>query len=251
MKRYLAKNILRYRPQGLSLKGFTLIEMLIALSIGAAIALLAYQALSGAINIEERVTEQSKSLEGISLTWQLLGDDLHHAVPRTWSPSLGSQQPSMVGALGDRQAQSSNIATGNDSYLLQLVRAGEINVFKQSRSNLVGVGYRLTIEEDENDEQPADDEGSGNLSLWRDYWRPIDSVEEPTISSRRVLDNIISVQFRYLPHTVDGTKDENWINGWPPPATATNSLPIAVEVDIELEDIGRVVRLFRLVEAES
>lgn len=249
MNVYCLSNQMACQHNRLKRTGFTLIEMLIALAMGAAIALLAYRALSGAINIEERVTEQAESLTGVNRVWQLLGDDLQHSVSRSWRDAFDKQQPAMQGLLGDRQAQSSAIATGNDSYLLQFVRTGQQNILNQARSNLTLVGYRLTLEENDTDDSEQQvDEDKGNLTLWRDYWRPIDSTEEPTISSRRVLDNIVSVQFRYLPQGVDSTKNENWIEGWPAPATAPSSLPLAVEVGIELNDLGKVVRLFRLVE---
>ena len=231
-------------------QGFTLIEMLVALAIGAGIALLAYQALSGALNIEERVREVTKKTNSINRVWQVIADDIQHAVARPWTDYLGGSQPAMSGALGDRLAQSSVLSSDNDSHLIRFVRSGEKNFFQQARSNLQLVAYRITEEDDENSDQ-NEDEDRGKLSLWRDYWRPIDSVEEPNIKSRRLLDGIKTIRFRYLSKNNDRVTDESWIEGWPESSEQNAELPIAIEVTIDLNDIGEVTRLFALIEAEG
>jgi len=224
-------------------KGFTLIEMLVALGIGAAISALAYQALSGTIRTEERVTEVTKEIEQIDRAWKFIGEDLRHAVARPWQNQLKQVQPALFGLLGDRQAQSSSISTGNDSYLLRFVRSGRHNLFDRSRSDLEIVAYRIALDDSSANVETNDD---GKIVLWRDYWSPIDSVNEPTIKSRRLLDNITTISFRYLAQNSSSTKDEAWVTGWPKASGAKEELPIAVEVTMELKSLGEVKRLFEL-----
>ncbi|ODS24580.1 type II secretion system protein GspJ [Candidatus Endobugula sertula] len=229
-----------------SKQGFTLIEMLVALAIGAGITLLAYQALSGALNIEERVREVTTRNNSINRVWQVIADDVQHAVARPWVDYLGGIQPPMFGVLGDRLAQSSVLSNGSDNHLIRFVRSGEKNFFGQTRSNLQLVAYRITEEETDNN-----NEDRGKLSLWRDYWRPIDSVEEPNIKSRRLLDGMKTIHFRYLSRNNDRVNDEAWIEGWPESSEQNSELPIAIEVTIDLNDIGEVTRLFALIEGEG
>ncbi len=234
-------------------RGFTLIEMLVALGIGAAISVMAYQALSGTIRTEERVTEVTKEIEQIDRAWKFIGEDLRHAVARPWLNQFKQPQPAMFGLLGDRQAQSSSISTGNDTYLLRFVRSGRHNLFDRPRSDLEIVAYRIALDDSSDDAENSFDGNSvdgnsaeGNIVLWRDYWSPIDSVSEPTIKSRRLLDNITTISFRYLAQNSSSTKDEAWITGWPKTSGASEELPLAVEVTMELKSLGEVKRLFEL-----
>ncbi len=223
--------------------GFTLIELLVALAVGAGIILLAQQALSGAINTEARVNQSMKSVNGMQRTWQLLGDDLLHAIPRQSVDQFGNTQAAMAGLLSDRLSQSSTLAVNDDSYLLRFVRGGDENFFELPRSDLYMVGYRLTVKEDTGF---TADESEGNIRLWRDHWRPIDSANEPNVKRRLLLDNIKTIQFRYLSGNSQTTEDQAWITGWPESVAQNDQLPIAVEVTIDVERIGEVKRIFLL-----
>lgn len=236
------------RRQGM--QGFTLIEVLVALASGAIIALLAYQALSGSIRIEERVNEVTEQTSHLQRVWQFLNDDLQHVVARPWSDYLGNAQPAMLGVLGDRQSQSSLLSIGEDSHLIRFVRSGDNNFFQQSRSNLQVVGYRIS-RDDENDESREANEEPANIRLWRDFWRPVDGSTEPTIKSRLLLDKIKRIQFRYLSADSEDANDQAWVTGWPESASQTAPLPIAIEVTIDVAGFGEIVRLFSLIDHEK
>ena len=220
--------------------GFTLIELLIAMSIGVTIVFLSYQALTAAMNIDERVTAVNQHTNDMSRVWQLIGDDLQHSVARSWTDQFSNAQPAMSGLLGDRLAQSNAISVDTDTYLLRFIRSGEKNFFNQARSNLQLVGYRIT----RSDDNDLSDDTS--VSLWRDHWRPIDSINEPTIKSRRLLDNINSIRFRYLPHDIESINDQAWLTGWPEGTSQNEQLPLAVEVTLDIANMGEITRLFLL-----
>lgn len=226
-------------------KGFTLIELLVAFVIGIGIALLAYQALSSAINIEQRVSTVTAQTNRLHRVWQLLNDDLQHAVARPWVDFLGNQQVAMLGVLGDRVSQSSDISLSDSSHLLRFVRSGENNFLGLPRSNLQLVGYRLVENESDNNEEKK------SLSLWRDYWRPIDSVTEPTVKSRLLLENVEAINFRYLPKESQTTESDAWVTGWPSSDEQNEQLPIAVEVTIDVAGMGEIMRLFSLVKTDE
>ncbi len=228
-------------------QGLTLIEVLIAITIGAAATLLAYQALSGAIRIEERVSEVSEQTKSLQRLWQFLNDDIQHVVARPRNDYLGNAQPALSGLLGDRQSQSSSASVGEDSHLLRFVRAGENNIFQQQRSNLQVVGYRII----QDDEIESDDNEPANIQLWRDYWRPVDGGQEPEIKSRLLLEKIKSIQFRYLSGESESVDDQAWVTGWPESATQNAQLPIAVEVTIDVDELGEIMRLFTVINDES
>lgn len=219
-----------------------------AISIGAGITLLAYQALSGAIRIDERVNQVTEQTGGLQRTWQFLNDDLQHAVARSRADHLGNSQPALLGLLGDRQSQSSSLSVGEDSHLIRFVRGGENNLFQQARSNLQVVGYRITIDDTLTSNDGDED---ANIQLWRDYWRPIDGATEPKVKTRLLLEQIKNIQFRYLSKETESTDDQAWVTGWPASEAQDDQLPIAVEVTIDVESLGEIIRLFSLVSHEA
>jgi general secretion pathway protein J len=234
-------------------KGFTLIELLVAFVIGTGISLLAYQALSGSINIEQRVKEVTDQTNQLHRVWQLVNDDLQHAVARPWNDYLGNQQAAMLGDLGDKLSEASNFSLRDDSHVLRVVRSGESNFFQLPRSNLQIVGYRLV--KNDKDHHAVDAQGDRqqqeSLSLWRDHWRPVDSATEPTIKSRLLLDNITAASFRYLPKDSQTVNDEAWVSAWPESQQNNDQLPIGVEMTLEILGMGKITRLFSLVKADE
>jgi type II secretion system protein J len=214
--------------------------MLIALAIGAGIAVMAYSALDGTIKADQRVSAVTKSIDEVDRVWQYLGRDLLFAVERTWFNNSGEQKSAMIGVFGDRLSQSDVTIANEDDYLLQFIRGNRENLLDQPRSNLYLVGYRLTQEE-----------GSELKTLWRDRWSPVDGSGEPNMQQRRLLDGIDSMSFRYLSPSFQSLENASWITGWPGGNNVSNGLPAAVEVTIESAVMGKVIRLFPLSVTDS
>jgi general secretion pathway protein J len=218
-------------------RGFTLLEMLIAMAIGASIAVIAYRALDGAILADEKVTAVVERVDEVDRVWQFMSNDLLYVVPRLWKNRNGSTKSAMIGVFGDRLSQSDVLVASEEDYLLQFVRGNRENLLSQTRSNLYMVGYRLTL-----------DEGSeGNQKiLWRDSWSPVDGSDEPKLQQRKLLSGINEMSFRYLPAAFTDLQDSNWLTGWPRGQVATNALPAAVEITIQTVALGKIVRIFSL-----
>lgn len=223
---------------GLALKqkGFTLIEMLIALAIGASIAAMTYQALDNAISADEKISKFSAQVDEIDRAWQYLGSDLSYAVERTWFNRSGEQKSAMLGVFGDRLSQSDVLIASEDDYLLQFVRGNRSNPKKQKRSSLYMVGYRVT----------QDDEGSDLKTLWRDTWSPVDGSGDGKVQRRRLLAGINTIKFSYLSRSFQNLGPESELTGWPGTSGVTPTLPAAVRVIIDSAGIGEVERFFSL-----
>ncbi len=219
--------------------GFTLVELLIAIAISAALMLLAYQAFSGAINVEGRVKQATENLNDLQRTWRYMQDDLFHTVPRPWIDQFDTVQPAMTGLLSDRQTLDSTLAVSTDSHLLRFVRSGAHNFFDQPQSDLQHIVYRLSKSESEVPDKFT-------ISVWRDYWRPIDSVSEPDIKSLKLLDDLQEIQFLYLSQSAQRVDDQSWLGGWPESDEQGDQLPIAVEVAITTDALGETKRIFLL-----
>lgn len=226
--------------------GFTLIEMLIAISIGAAITVMAFAAIRGARDANEKVLAVTQQIDEIDRVWQTMANDLLHAAPRPWYNRIGEKNNALIGAFGDRLSQSEAIIAGEEDYVLQFVRGNRQNLLNQPRSNLYMVGFRLTREE-----------GSEYRTLWRDSWSPVDSSDEPALQQRRLLDGIEEMAFAYLSTDFVNLNNESWSSGWPVNTGNTTSnrstttenpglLPAAVRVTVKLSSMGEVERIFAL-----
>lgn len=229
-----------------SQRGFTLIEMLIALAIGASVAVMSYQSLDSAIRADAKVSKVTAQVDEVDRAWQNISNDLLFAVERIWKDSGGENKSAMIGVFGDRLSQSDVLIASEDDYLLQFIRGNRSNLLNQPRSNLYLVGYRLTQDEETNAK-----------SLWRDSWSPVDGSGEPVMQQRRILDGIKEMSFRYLPSSFKSIEESAWSTGWPVSSglagagSLTKRLPAAVEVSIETFAIGKIVRRFALSVADE
>lgn len=215
--------------------GFTLLEMVIAMALSALVAAMAYQSFDGASRNAERTREVLDSVNRIDKAWQLIGQDMRNIVPL--NPQLPSTQV--------RFDAASQRTKGADTFQVIMVfaRRGWVNPLGRLRSDLQQVNYRVA-------------EGK----LWRDYLPernlPLENIDfERESLHQLLLDDVVDVQVRFLSEAyvknngksalegADYTK--SWEPTWPPiNGVGGNVMPIAVEISIELEGVGRSVRLF-------
>ena len=81
-----------------------------------------------------------------------------------------------------------------------------------------------------------------NGKLYRDYWTSTDRTQTLEPVSTELLSGVKSANFRYM------DQSRQWNEQWPPPGFiapggALNVRPIAVEINLELEDWGKIRRI--------
>lgn len=196
-------------------RGFTLLEVLVAMAIAVLVAALAYESFSVATDATERTAAAAKRLNHIDRALQLIETDLRHALSRGGKDALGLEMAAFSG--------------GGTDYLLRFVRGGWSNPLNQPRSELQRIAYRFDGD-----------------TLWRDYWFVVDDtgVEQP--QQLDILEDVKDVTLRFLPGGVTSLGSGQWQTLWPVRGGELNELPVAVEMTIELEDLGEITRLFAL-----
>lgn len=207
-------------------KGFTLIEVLLAIAITAVVTLMAYNGLSAAINVAESVEANSEQLADLQLSISVLERDIRHAVNRPIIDGFGDEQVAFAGS-------------ETDEYLLLLTRTGWTNYTQTRRAELQRVGY--LIEDDE---------------LWRESWLVLDRWDDDEYKQRVLLyKGIDEVNIAFL-KSIDSASvsssadiELEWLDDWPETA-GTNELPEAVEIELEIRDYGKLRRLIELSGAE-
>lgn len=196
---------------GLKARGFTLLEVLIAVAIFVIVGVLAMTGYNELMKQTDRVDEGAARTRAIQATMMRISQDFALLEPRAVRPALG-QDP--VPAL----------RAGGESGGIELTHSGWSNPAGVPRPTLQRVAYRLE-----------------DTELYRDYWPVLDRTQNVEPVSVVLLDRVKSVSVRYM-----GT-DHDWKDQWPPLGysgpTLRYALPIAVEITLELEDWGKVVRV--------
>jgi general secretion pathway protein J len=177
-------------------RGFTLLEVLIAIAIVALLAALGYRALSALTDSETKLTAEATRWRTLDLFFARLESDLREAMPRPARLS-DALAPAWLG---------SSDAMGNS--LLEFSRAGP-EFALEPHSAGQRLAYRLR--------------GSAiEVLYWGSYDRP--RGLDPTPYA--LLDSVTSFKLAYL------TRGGTWADTWP--VINEDPLPRAVKVDITL-----------------
>jgi general secretion pathway protein J len=192
-------------------QGFTLLELLIALSIIAWISVSVFTGLPASLDNRERTNQNADRLMEIQKAFNFLRQDLEQAVPRAVRDQMGDFDPKNA-----FQQTLDGIA---------FTRGGRSNPLGLERSSLERLGYSL--QED---------------TLVRSRWLALDQPPDPAIEELPLLAEVLSLRFRFL------GPDQEWSEQWPPPNSTSPDpeLPRAVDVVLELADFGVVNRIFVL-----
>lgn len=194
-------------------RGFTLLELLIAMAIFSLISIMAFSGLRSVLFNKEVVDQELQRLSNIQRTLLNLSRDIEQAADRPIRDELGSKLPAFSGG--------QNI----DSTVLELSRYGWRNPAQQVRSQIQRVAYSLE-----------------DNQLIRLYWHHLDHLQTDEPVRRVLLKGVERIEIRYL--------DKEWTDTWPRSDVAevadVQGLPRAVEITLELEDWGEIKRLFRV-----
>ena len=193
-------------------RGFTLLELLVALSIFSILSVMAYGGLQTVISTKQSTEKAADRISEIQLVMIRISNDLRQAVTRKIRDEYGDFIPAM---------QSSQ----NGDETIAWTRAGYRNPAQLIRSNVQRVAYKL-------DEQ----------KLLRVTWPVLDRAQDTEAMEIEVLANIESIEWRFL-----NNKSE-WVSDWPEVGTkpGLQPLPKAVEFTFELQDWGKIRRLILL-----
>lgn len=196
-------------------KGFTLIEVLVAMALFAVMAAMAYGTLNQTLLSADILSERMDRLQALQRTVRMLSDDLQQLTPRPVRDELGDNYG---------PALSTAFQSG---FTIELTRGGWSNPMVLPRSTMQRAAYR--IEDNE---------------LIRYHWNVLDRTlsNEPIVVA--LMDGIESLQFRFF------QTDTDFIDQWPPlnltGPTNSRLRPLAVEFILTLEDETEISRLIEI-----
>jgi general secretion pathway protein J len=200
-------------------RGFTLVELMVAILILAIMATMAYGAIQNAVNNREVLQENEKRLLEVQTAMRVMSQDFVQLAPRP------VRQP-----VGDGWLPAIN-AIPNTSPMVTFTRGGWANPAGIQRPALQRVAYVFE-----------------NNTLRREHWVVLDATLASETVKRELVTKVRSARFRFM------DAGHQWREQWPVPGIPIpNALPgedlsrpIAVEVTIELEDWGTIRRVFEV-----
>lgn len=203
-------------------RGFTLLELLVAIAILALVAVGSYELLFSTIATRDQALVHERGLRTLQRAEMLLQRDLLQAVQRPVRDEFGDVQPAFL------------LPRENS---MEFTRVGWRNPLLELRSDMVRVRWQVV-----------------NGQLLREHWPVLDRARNTAPVQTVLLENVSD--FRILVRNKG-----NWTPTWPPlsqqagqagrGASRLQPMPEAVEVTFTLAPWGQIRRVFILPEESS
>jgi general secretion pathway protein J len=187
--------------------GFTLLEVVVAVSIFGVMAVIAFSGLNKMTRDGQALADANNRLSDLQFAVVYFDRDWAQVSPRKIRNQYGDEE--------------SNVVIVDDS--ITFTRGGWSNILGHRRSNLQRVQYLV------------DDE-----RLLRRYWRSLDHMAGEVPIETVLLDDVESMEVAFL--NVLGKP----IRIWPVDSSYNDGQPILLSLKLELPDRGEIVRLLEV-----
>ena len=197
-------------------KGFTLIEVLIAVTIFAVMSAFAYRALSSILTARERVAEENQKWRSIATFFARLEMDLTNATARDIRNSNNLIESAFVG----RQTFAKE--TEGQLMFTRMGLPGASGTLATPQR----IGYRIK-----------------NSTIEELIWPVLDQAPRTIPSVYPLLNGVSAMKLRYLSQT------NSWQESWPPlniGQAVVAKIPRAVSVELNLESGEAITRVLIL-----
>lgn len=195
-------------------QGFTLLELLVSLSIFALIGAMAYGGLQQVLEQQQATEEHSQQLADLQKSYRIMQRDLEQVINRGIRNQFGDSVDALVGG------------SGYDG--VEFSRAGHANPAGFLRSDIQRIAY-----------VPDQD------TLIRRTWRVLDRAQDSLPDEEVLVEGMQKFTIRFLDDS------DEWRDNWPPQQTQATGgssfqLPRAAQVEIALDDVGTLSWIFVL-----
>jgi general secretion pathway protein J len=235
-------------------RGFTLLEVLVAMFIAAIIFAMGYGAINQALKHRIELQEKQARLLELQTTIRVIEQDFVQLAPRPIrqpvgadfypalmstnvgtglastisSSSTSSTSSSQTSRSAGQTSRSGGPTSSNSSGqpIVSLTRAGWANPAGAQRPGLQRVAYYFDKD-----------------TLRREHWLVLDPTQTSKTVTRDLLTHLKSVSLRFY------TAAAGWETQWPRNQQLPDDLtsrPLAVEVTLDTEDWGKIVRIIEV-----
>lgn len=193
------------RPQ----RGFTLLEVLVAMAIFAVLGLMSGQMLTRIVKVHEVAITRGDQLGELQRAMQIMQRDVLEMTSRSVRDEMGDPIPV--------------IRVGTD-IVLELTRSGWRNPLRQRRSELQRVAYQVRDE-----------------TLYRYYWNVLDRAEDSAPAEQELLHHVTALEV----HALDVSGNDHAY--WPLVGDLTSdpNLQLAgIEIRFDVAPFGEITRVW-------
>lgn len=189
-------------------RGFTLVEVLVALFVLSIIAIASFRGLDAVVNARDAVTSETRKWQNLMFFFSRMEQDVALAVHRPVRDRAGVLEPEWIG--------NPNPVGPGDGQLI-LTRAGSSDMLN-AQVGPQRIGYRLD-----------------NNTLYAMRWTALDQPPDAEPRRYAILQGVSDLQLRYM------GSNGAWYEKWPMPGQP--AIPVAVEVKITLAGMQPVTRV--------
>ena len=189
------------------MRGFTLVEVLVATAVFAIMSAMAWGGLNAVIRTREALVAEQQDFARTMRAVGMLERDLLGAVARPVRGNYGEPLPALRG----------------DVDHLEFTRLGFASSLVDARSSL----ERVVYEQD-------------GTTLKRGRYAVLDRAAGSVAEFTSVRDRLHRLQLRYL------DAQGNWLDTWPRSDDKPEALPRAIEFRIDIDGVGEISRLIEL-----
>ncbi len=197
-------------------RGFTLIEVVIALAVFAVVGTLAFTGLNSILKHQSELQERSDQIKDLQLALKYLERDISQIIARPVRDQYGDRQPGF---------------SADEDSIMSFTYSGWRNPAGLSRSHLQRVAYEISSDKDSNKQE-----------LIRHSWNRLDGAIIEDARSIPILQDIQELEWKFL------NRGSVWENRWPPINADPDSAPMprAVSVSFNIEPWGKITRIIAL-----
>jgi len=207
-------------------RGFTLLEILVAISIFAVISAICYATLNHIVDDSRRLQSEQKKWTDLALAWKTMDEDFSFARARTVRNIDGERLPAFMGQPTDPRA----VAPPS----VEFTRGGMWVLASGTRPGIARIDYRLK-----------------DHKLLREIWPNLDRAPEDKPTATTLLTHVKQFDVRFL------DTGGQWVDHWPEGGNITTSgasntsaamtaLPRAVEVTLRTDTVGTMTRILEV-----
>ncbi|MEZ5435747.1 MAG: type II secretion system minor pseudopilin GspJ [Pseudomonadales bacterium] len=220
---------IRHRAQPISNKGFTLIEVMVAIAVFAVMTAGVYRVLSTMVDSQDRITAHVDALRELQRSLRFIAMDMNQLVMRDVRMPDDKRSPALESDSGD--------------YLLQFTRQGLRNPLLSTRSDLERVAYSLGSAPYDASNRQQKKRGKGK-SLLRHTWGAVDRRSSAKENIQVLFDDVDDASLEFMNPKGD------WKKEWPEKKSDgkehARTLPVAIKLTLKTAKYGELEQVFQV-----
>ena len=222
-------SVMSIRGKRINSKGFTLIEVMVAIAVFAVVAAGVYRVLSTMVDSQDRITTHVNALRELQRSLRFIAMDTNQLVMRDVRMPDDKRSPALV--------------SDSDDYLLQFTRQGLRNPLLETRSDLERVAYSVGAPPHDSTNQIQKKRRKGK-SLLRHTWGAVDRRASAKENIQVLFDDVDDASLEFMNPKGD------WKKEWPEKKSDgkehARTLPVAIKLTLKTAQYGVLEQVFQV-----